>query len=248
MAKLSGKVALVTGASRGIGAGIALRLAQDGARVIVNYNKSKAAADEVVAKIVANGGAAAAIQADVSNAAHVERLFAEIDKSFGRIDILVNNAGILEKRSLSEVDGAHVARLFETNVTSVVQVTQAALKRFNSGGGRIVNLSSISARIGAPDRALYGASKAAVESLTRSYAAALGARNITVNAVAPGLIDTDMGAQNIPRDQRQDLVSNIILRRVGQVDDVVGIVAFLASDDSRWITGEVIVATGGYRI
>jgi 3-oxoacyl-[acyl-carrier protein] reductase len=242
---LSGKVAVVTGASKGIGAGIAARLAMAGAAIIVNYAADRERAELVVAGIVAAGGRAIAVQADVSDPHDVERLFTESVRAFGLIDILVNNAGIFDGASLEAITPEHFHRLFEINVLGTILTTQGALGYFKPGGGSIVNISSDVSRLNPPGMGVYSASKAAVDSLTKTFAKELGGRNIRVNAVNPGPIETDGVRARGAVEQFRLLGKQRSLQRVGSTDDVTPLVAFLASDDAAWITGESYYVTGG---
>jgi 3-oxoacyl-[acyl-carrier protein] reductase len=246
MSSLSGKIALVTGASRGIGAAIARRLASDGATVVVNYVTSAKAADAVVAQITSAGGSASAIQGNVSDAGQVRRLFDAIHKAHGRVDIVVNNAGVYAEAPLAEATVEHYRHVFDINVQGTILVSAEALKHFPKTGGRIINFSSVLAQGAAPNASVYGASKAAVEALTRYWAADLGSRHITVNAVAPGLTDTDMAA-HVPPEIKNVIVSRTPLGQLGRAEDIADVVAFLASDNGRWITGHTITASGGLR-
>lgn len=241
--KLEGKLALVTGGSRGIGAAIALRLAADGARVAISYNANKTAADKVVAQIKELGTEAIAVQADVSSEADNKALIAEIQK-LGKIDILVNNAAIFEGGPIDQVGLDQYQRLFDTNVKGVVATTLAALPHINDGG-RIINISSGAARASLGGFSLYSATKAALEALTRVWAQDLGKRNITVNAIAPGVTVTDMMESGLDKNMQAHFVSKTALARLGQPADIADAVAFLASDDSRWVTGKTIDADGG---
>jgi 3-oxoacyl-[acyl-carrier protein] reductase len=220
--RLEGKVVLVTGGSRGIGAGIALRLAEEGAQVAITYAKNKASAEKVLGEIKELGVDAAAFQAD-SAAGEQVQLIDEVIKHFGKIDILVNNAGVFEGGPIDSLKLDHYERVFNVNVKGVIATTAAAVKKI-SDGGRIINLSSVAAKGSMAGYSVYSATKAAVDTLTRVWAQELGARKITVNAVAPG---------------------KTALGRVGQPDDIAAVVAFLASDDGRWVTGQSIVADGG---
>src|SRR5579871_5329200 len=240
MRRLTGKVAVVTGGSRGIGAAIALRLAHEGAIVIVNYSRNAEAAAQVVEQIEASGGEAEAIQADVADLTQNQRLFAETLEGYGRLDILVNNAGVAEFRPLDQADEAHFTRQFEVNVRGALFATQEAARRMGDSGGRIINISSGAGEAAPPGTSVYSATKAALNALTKSHAAELGPRGITVNAVAPGLTQTDMLDAVIPADVRQTLIRNTPLGRLGTPEDIADVVAFLASEDARWITGQIL--------
>jgi len=247
--KLAGKVAVVTGASKGIGAAIAKHLADAGAAVVVNYSSSKSGADEVVAAITAAGGKAVAVQANVAKKPEVERLFAEAKKAFGRLDILINNAGIYEPAPLDAITEEHFYRQFNLNVLGLLFATQAAVKQFGAEGGSIVNTSSLVSKWGAPNMAVYSATKGAVDSITRSLAKELGPLKIRVNAVNPGLVITE-GVQSAgfaEGDFRKFYEAQAPLGRVGQPQDIASAAIFLASPDSSWITGETLFVTGGLR-
>lgn len=247
--KLSGKVAVVTGASKGIGAAIALQLAAEGAAVVVNYSSSRAGADRVVSAITGNGGKAVAVQADLAQEADVKRLFAETKKAFGRLDVLVNNAGIYEFAPLAEITAEHFHKQFNLNVLGLLLATQEAVKLFGSEGGSVVNISSVvseSAIAGAP---VYSATKASVDSMTRSLAKELGPRKIRVNAVNPGMVETE-GTQSagiMKSDFQTTTEQQTPLGRIGQPKDIAPAVVFLASDDASWITGETLFISGGWR-
>lgn len=247
--KLVGKVALVTGASKGIGAEIARELAAAGAAVIVNYASSKAGADRVVADIVSKGGKAVAVQADVSKPDQIRRLFAEAHKAFDRLDILVNNAGIYEFGSLEEVTPEHFHKQFDLNVLGLLLVTQQAVKQFGALGGSIVNVSSVAATAAPPTTSVYSATKAAVNAVTRSLAQELGPRKIRVNSINPGMVETEglHGAGLSAGDFRKQVEAQTPLGRIGQPEDIAPAVVFLASDDSSWITGESFYISGGMR-
>ncbi len=247
--KLAGKVALVTGASKGIGAEIARELAAEGAAVVVNYSSSKAGADRVVADIVAKGGKAVAVQADVSSPAQVERLFAETKKLFDRLDILVNNAGIYEFAPLEAFTPEHFHKQFNLNVLGLLLVTQQAVKHFGAAGGSIINTSSIAATMAPATASVYSATKAAVNAITRSLAQELGPRKIRVNSVNPGMIETEgLHTTGLAEgDFRKQIEAQTPLGRIGQPNDIAPAVIFLASNDSSWITGESFYITGGLR-
>jgi 3-oxoacyl-[acyl-carrier protein] reductase len=247
--KLSGKVALVTGASKGIGAAIAKSLASEGAAVVVNYGSSKTGADKVVKEIKAQGGKAIAAQANMSKPQDIERLFAKSKKAFGRIDILVNNAGIYEFSPLEKITEQNFHKHFNLNVLGLILASQAAAKQFDGGGGSIINISSIVSTLAVPNGAVYSGTKGAVDAITRSLAAELGPRKIRVNAIRPGMVETE-GTQSagvIESDMRKHIEAATPLGRIGQPRDIAGAVVFLASDDSAWITGENFVISGGYR-
>jgi 3-oxoacyl-[acyl-carrier protein] reductase len=248
-AKLAGKIAVVTGASKGIGAEIARQLAAAGAGVIVNYSSSKAGADRVVADVAAAGGKAAAIQADVSKPAEVERLFAEAKKQFGRVDILVNNAGIYEFAPLEAITPEHFHKQFDLNVLGLLMASQAAARHFGAAGGAIINISSVVSTFTPPASAVYTATKASVDAITRVLAKELGERKIRVNSINPGMIETEgMKAAGLHEgDMRASIEATAPLRRIGQPDDIAPAVVFLASDDSKYMTGECLVISGGLR-
>lgn len=247
--KLNGKVAVVTGASKGIGAGIAKEFASQGASVIVNYASAKQDADRVVDEISKRGGKAIAIQANVAKKADVDRLFAETEKAFGKIDILVNNAGVYEFVPLEEVSEQQFHRMFDTNVLGMLLVTQEALKHFNSAGGSIVNIGSLASSLTPPTAVVYNATKAAVDAITRTLAKELGPRKIRVNAIKPGMVITDgvISGGFHESEFRTMLESQTPLGRVGQTDDIAPAAVFFASDDSKWITGEMLLIAGGLR-
>jgi 3-oxoacyl-[acyl-carrier protein] reductase len=245
-ARLAGKVALVTGASRGIGVAIAERLAAEGAAVAVNYVASEAAAHEVVARIRAAGGTAEAIQGDVSQVATAAPLVAETIRRLGRLDILVNNAAVSAGIPFDDITEADFDRLVNTNVKSTLFLSQAAAREM-APGSVIINLSSIGTRLAAPITVAYTATKAAVEMMTLSMARALGPRGIRVVAVAPGLTDTEMLRSVLSPQVLAEAPSRNMLGRLGQVDDIAPVVAFLASADAGWITGETLHVNGGQR-
>lgn len=245
--KLNGKVALVTGASKGIGAGIAKQLAADGATVIVNYASSKSGADAVVKHIQAAGGKAVAVQGNLANEADVIKLFAGISKDFGRLDILVNNAGIYNFAPLAQFTVDDFQKQFGLNVMGTFLATREAAKLFGDNGGSVINISSVIARQKPGGCAVYGATKAAVNYLTAVLSQELGARKIRVNAIAPGIVETEgtVSSGIVTGDMRKTFESQTPLGRIGQPDDIAAIASFLASDDARWISGEVIYASGG---
>lgn len=247
--KLTGKVAVVTGASKGIGASIATHLAAEGASVVVNYSSSKAGADKVVAEITSKGGKAVAVQANVSNPADVPKLFAETKKAFGKADILVNNAGIYEFGALSEINPEHFHKQFDLNVLGLLLATQEAVKLMGDAGGSIVNISSVVATGRVPGASVYSATKGAVDALTRSLSAELGAKKIRVNAISPGMVEPEgTHAAGIEgSDMQKGVIATTPLGRLGQPQDIATAVVFLAGPDSSWITGESYVISGGFR-
>jgi 3-oxoacyl-[acyl-carrier protein] reductase len=249
MSKLAGKVAVVTGASKGIGAGIAKGLAAEGAAVVVNYASSRDGADRVVADITAKGGKAIAVQASVSNAADVRRLFAETVKAFGSLDVLVNNAGVYQFSPLEDVTEDEFHRQFNTNVLGTILAAKEAAKHFGPDGGSIINISSVASEQVVPTASVYSATKGAVDTLTRVLAAELGPRKIRVNAIAPGGVETEgtHAAGVIGSDFEKHMVARTALGRLGQPDDIARIAVFLASDAAAWVTGERLAASGGYR-
>ena len=247
MKKLNGKVAVVTGASKGIGAGIAKQLAAEGAAVVVNYASSKSDADKVVDEIAKGGGKALAVQGSVTKKADVEKLFAAAEKTFGKIDILVNNAGVYEFLPLEDVSEQHFHRHFDTNVLGMLLATQTALKHFNPEGGSIINIGSLASSLTPPTAVVYNATKGAVDAITGTLAKELGPRKIRVNSINPGMVITDgvVSAGFHESDFRKVLESQTPLGRIGQTDDIAPAAVFFASDDSKWITGETLVIAGG---
>jgi len=250
MSKLTGKVAVVTGASKGIGASIAEHLADAGASVVVNYSSSKAAADKVVAGITAKGGKAIAVQGDVSKEVDIKKLFAETKKAYGKVDILVNNAGVYDFQPLEKITADHFHKQFDLNVLGLLLTTQAAVANMNGNGGSIINLSSVVAKTPPPAAAVYSATKGAVDVITRSLALELGPKKIRVNSLSPGLTETEGLRSAVGEDQafRNAAVSRTPLGRVGTPEDIANVALFLASDDSGWITGETLLAGGGARL
>ncbi len=245
--KLENKVALVTGASKGIGAEIARDLARHGAAVVVNYASDKAGAERVVADITRSGGRAVASQADLSKEADIKRLFQDADRAFGRLDILVNNAGVYEFRPLEEVDAEHFHRHFNINVLGLVLSTKEAAKRFGKSGGSIINISSVAARSGPATASVYAATKGAVDTLTRALANELGPRGIRVNSVNPGMVETE-GVRTAGFDKsdfRAQVEAQTPVGRIGQPQDIAPLVSLLASSDASWISGEVFYVSGG---
>jgi 3-oxoacyl-[acyl-carrier protein] reductase len=247
--KLAGKTAIVTGASKGIGAEIARQLGAEGASVVVNYASSGAGAIKVVNDITGKGGKALAVQADVSKPADIARLFAETMRAFGRLDVVVNNAGIFEFVPLEKITPEHFHKHFDLNVLGLILVTQEAAKHFGPAGGSIVNISSIVSTGVFPHHGVYAATKAAVDSLTRTFAAELGRKKIRVNAVNPGMIVTEgnTAAGDAEGAYAKSYVAKVHLGRVGYPDDVAPAVVYFASDDSKWVTGETLFVTGGIR-
>jgi 3-oxoacyl-[acyl-carrier protein] reductase len=247
MGKLTNKVAVVTGASKGIGAGIAKALAAEGASVVVNYATSRRDADTVVADITSNGGKACAIQGDVSKSVDVERLFADTNDTFGHVDILVNNAGIYRFAPIETVTEDEFHQHFNINVLGVLLATKEAIKHFTPDGGSIINFSTTVTRNPPPGASLYIASKSAIEAMTRVFAKELGPRKIRVNAISPGEVETEgtRSAGILGSDFEKQMLQQTPLGRVGQPDDIAPVAVFLASDDSRWVTGEVIAVSGG---
>jgi 3-oxoacyl-[acyl-carrier protein] reductase len=247
--KLDGKVAVVTGASKGIGAGIAKHLAAEGAAVVVNYSSSKSGADKVVDEITKRGGKAIAVQADVAKKKDIDRLFAETKKTFGRLDILVNNAGVFEFLPLEQVTEEHFHRHFDINVLGLLLAIQEATNYFGPEGGSVINISS-SASVSAPAVAsVYSATKAAVDTITKSLAKELGSRKIRVNAINPGMVETEGVREGgfLGSDFQKMFEAQSALGRIGQPGDIAPAVVFLASADAGWITGETLIISGGYR-
>jgi 3-oxoacyl-[acyl-carrier protein] reductase len=247
--KLNGKVAVVTGASKGIGAGIAKEFALEGASVVVNYSSAKQDADRVVDEISKRGGKAVAIQGNVSKKAEVERLFAEAEKAFGKIDILVNNAGVYEFTLLEEVTEPQFHKMFDTNVLGMLLATQEGLKHFKADGGSIINIGSLASSLTPPTAVVYNATKGAVDAITRTLAKELGTRKIRVNSINPGMVVTEgvVAGGYTEGDMRKTFESLTPLGRIGQTDDIAPAAVFFASDDSKWITGETLRIAGGLR-
>jgi 3-oxoacyl-[acyl-carrier protein] reductase len=247
--KLDRQVAVVTGASKGIGAEIARQFAAEGASVVVNYASSKAGADKVVADITSKGGKAIAVQADVANEADIRRLFAETIKAFDRVDILVNNAGIYEFAPIENVTAEHFHKQFNLNVLGLLLTTQEAIKHIGPKGGSIINISSVVADAAPPMTAVYSGTKGAVDAVTKSLSKELGARKIRVNAINPGMVETEGAhALGIPdSDFRKQVEAQTPLGRIGQPSDIAPAVVFLASNDSSWVTGQTWHVAGGFR-
>jgi 3-oxoacyl-[acyl-carrier protein] reductase len=247
--KLAGKVAVVTGASKGIGAEIARQLAAAGAAVVVNYSSSKAGADKVVADITGKGGKAVAVGANLSEPADIAKLFDETIKAFDRVDILVNNAGVYEFAPIEEVTPEHFHKQFNLNVLGLLLASKEAVKHFGDHGGNIINISSVVSKAALPNAAVYSGTKAAVDAFTRSLSTELGPRKIRVNSVNPGMIETEgtHTAGITESDFRKQIESQTPLGRIGQPDDIASVVTFLASDDAKWMTGEVLYVSGGNR-
>jgi 3-oxoacyl-[acyl-carrier protein] reductase len=249
MSKLAGKVAVVTGASKGIGAGIAKALAAAGAAVVVNYSSSKEGADRVVTEITGSGGKAIAVQGDVSKAADVKRLFVEAKKAFGTLDVLVNNAGVYQFAPLEDVTESEFHRQFNTNVLGLILATQEAVKHFGDQGGSVINIGSVVSRLGLPGSTVYTATKGAVDAVTLVLSKELGARKIRVNSINPGGVETEgthtMGM--VGSDMEKQMVAQTPLGRLGQPSDIATIAVFLASADAGWLTGETLLASGGMR-
>jgi 3-oxoacyl-[acyl-carrier protein] reductase len=249
MSKLKDQVAIVTGASKGIGASIAKHLAAEGAVVVVNYASGKADAERVVAEITSRGGRAMAVQGNVARQSDIDRLFAETKQAFGRLDILVNNAGVYEFSPLGDVTEAHFHKQFDVNVLGLLLASQAAVKHFGPAGGSIVNVSSTATSLTPPNTAVYTATKAAVDAITRSLAKELGPRNVRVNAINPGMVQTEglRAAGFDAGDFRKEVEAQTPLGRIGQPADIAPAAVFLTSSDSRWITGETLRVAGGLR-
>src|SRR5260370_33060947 len=245
--KLNGKVAVVTGASKGIGAGIAKHLAAEGAAIVVNYASSKEAADQVVDEITKRDGKAIAVQADVAKKKNIERLFAETKKSFGRLDILVNNAGVYQFAPLEETTENEFHREFNTNVLGLILATQEALKHFGAEGGSVINIGSSATAITPPTSVVYTATKGAVDMITRVLAKELGPKKIRVNSINPGGVETEgFHTLGMPgSDFEKQMITQTPLGRLGQPQDIAPVAAFLASSDSGWITGEIVQVAGG---
>jgi len=249
MSDLKGKVAVVTGGSKGIGAAIAKALSAAGAAVVVNYASSKTDAEHVVAAITAKGGKAIAVKGDVAKPADVERLFDETKKAFGRLDVLVNNAGVYKYVPIEQTTADEFNRQFNTNVLGTLLAIKEAVKHFGPNGGSIINMSSVVSLKPVATAAIYSATKSAIDAITRALAVELGPRKIRVNAIAPGLTETEgtHDAGMIGSDFQKASLATIPLGRLGQPDDIARVAVFLASDDAGWITGERIPASGGSR-
>jgi 3-oxoacyl-[acyl-carrier protein] reductase len=247
--KLPNKVAIVTGASKGIGASIAKHLAAEGASVVVNYSSSKEGADRVVSEITKAGGKAVAVQADVAKSAEINRLFAETKKAFGTLDILVNNAGVYEFAPIEAVTEEAFHKMFNLNVLGLILTSQAAVKHFGPNGGNIINISSAVSTIAPAYTVAYSATKGAVDVVTKCLAKELGPRKIRVNSINPGLVITE-GVQSAgfhEGDFRKQFEAQAPLGRVGQPNDIAPAAVFLASDDSSWLTGETLAISGGFQ-
>jgi 3-oxoacyl-[acyl-carrier protein] reductase len=248
MGTLAGKVALVTGASKGIGAGVALSLAREGAAVAVNYASDREGANRVVAKITAAGGQSIAVQGSVTSSEEIDRFFGETEKQLGNVNVLVNNAGVFAYLPLQEVNEKEFHRQFDTNVLGVLLTSKRAAKQFGESGCCIINIGSVASTLTPPSSSIYAATKSAVDGITRVLAKELGPRNVRVNSINPGVIDTE-GARAMDSYAQ---VANAIkaltpLGRTGVPQDIGLIAAFLASDEARWLTGEIIFGSGGLR-
>ncbi|HEY1396767.1 glucose 1-dehydrogenase [Roseateles sp.] len=249
MTTLTNKVAIVTGASKGIGAGIAKQFAKAGASVVINYSTSKDAAHALVDEITSSGGKAAAIQADFSKTADIKRLFEETKRIFGTLDILVNNAGVYAFGPVQDATEQEFHREFNTNVLGLITATQEAAKHFGPNGGSIINISSIASIGYMPNSAVYAASKSAVDAVTRVTSVELAPKKIRVNSIAPGTTITEgIAALDLPKEAVDALIATIPLGRPGQPEDIARVAQFLASDDSAWVTGERLTASGGQRL
>lgn len=248
MGKLDGKVAVVTGASKGIGAGIAKALGREGATVVVNYAGDRQGAEATAKAVTDAGGKAVVVGGSVAKSADVEALFAQVKQHFGKLDILVNNAGVYGFTPLDSFEEAEFDRQFNTNVKGLLLTTKAALALFGDAGGSVINISSVVSNRAFPGMSVYSATKGAVDAITRSFSAELGPKKIRVNAINPGYIITE-GNRNFPNlDQfEQQVLSTTPLGRVGQPDDIADVAVFLASDDSRWVTGSTLEVAGGSR-
>jgi 3-oxoacyl-[acyl-carrier protein] reductase len=249
MSKLTGKVAVVTGASKGIGADIAKGLAKEGAAVVVNYASSKEGADRVVAEITGKGGKAVAVQGDVSKAADVKRLFAETKKEFGKLDVLVNNAGVYQFAALEEFTEEQFHQMFNTNVLGLLLATREAAKHFTTEGGSVINIGSTATALNLPTAVVYTATKGAVDSVTAVLSKELGPKKIRVNSINPGMVETEgvHTAGFVGSDFQKNFEAQTPLGRIAQPADITPIAVFLASTDSGWLTGETLLASGGLR-
>ena len=249
MGKLASKVALVTGASKGIGAAIAKALAADGASVVVNYASSKEGADKVVAEIKAKGGKAVAVQGDFSKQEDIGKVFAEVKKTFGRLDTLVNNAGVYAFTPLEQVSAEDYHRIFNLNVLGLLLASKESLKYFGPEGGSIINIGSVVSSLTPPNSSICTATKGAVDAITHVLANELGPKKIRVNAINPGMVETEgvHAAGFIGSDFEKNTVAQTPLGRIGQPQDIATVATFLASDDSAWLTGELLKAGGGLR-
>ncbi|HTS19423.1 MAG TPA: glucose 1-dehydrogenase [Verrucomicrobiae bacterium] len=246
---LANKTAVVTGASKGIGAAIAKHLAHEGAAVVVNYSSSKEDADRVVDEIAKHGGQAVAIHANLARQSDINRLFAETEKALGKIDILVNNAGTYEFRPLADITEDHFRKQFDLNVLGLLLATQQAVRHFRDSGGSIINISSLVSRYGVPNASVYSATKGAVDALTRGLAVELGPRKIRVNAINPGMVETEglRAAGVAESDMRKSVESQTPLGRIGHPSDIAAAAVFLASPESEWMTGQTLHINGGFR-
>lgn len=249
MGKLNTKVAVVTGASKGIGAAIAKGLAAEGAKVVVNYASSKEGADKVVSEIKEQGGEALAVQGDVSKSADVKRLFTATEKAYGKLDVLVNNAGVYEFAPLAEITEEHFHKHFNLNVLGLVLSTQEAVKHFGKDGGSIINIGSTASTITPPTTTVYTATKGAVDAVTHVLAKELGPNKIRVNSINPGPVETEgfRSSAMIEGEWLKQVVGQTPLGRVAQPEDIAPIAVFLASQDSGWLTGETLLASGGLK-
>ncbi len=247
MAKLTGKVAVVTGASKGIGAGIAKELAAQGASVVVNYSSSKEGADKVVAEIVQAGGKAVAIGGSVAKSAEIDTLFAETKKTYGTVDILVNNAGVYGFAPIEQVSEESIHHMFSVNVTGLLLTTRAALNLFPETGGSIVNIGSVVSETTPAMMSVYNGTKGAVDAITQTLAKELGPKKIRVNAVNPGMTVTEGAAGIVETDMAKTMIAQTPLGRLGQPQDIALAVAYLASEDARWVTGSLLQVGGGLR-
>jgi 3-oxoacyl-[acyl-carrier protein] reductase len=249
MGQLTGKVAVVTGASKGIGASIAEHFAAAGAKVVVNYSSSKEGADKVVANIKAKGGEAIAVQANVAKEAEIEKLFAETKKAFGKLDVLVNNAGVYEFSPLENITSEHFHKQFDLNVLGLLLTTREAVKLIGPEGGSIINISSIVGPMPVPTASVYSATKAAVDAITISLSKELGPKKIRVNSLNPGMVETE-GLHSVgfaESDFRKQVEATTPLGRIAQPGDIATAAVFFASDDAGWVTGQALILAGGQR-